>query len=78
MDLIGSVFSKLSVDIKDYGINNALIKVNINIESEVKILLPFVSSVKKINVDVPVIMKVIEGNVPSYYFDGYLDTIVNK
>ena len=78
MDLIGSVFSKLSVDIKDYGINNALIKVNINIESEVKILLPFVSSVKKINVDVPVIMKVTEGNVPSYYFDGYLDTIVNK
>ena len=37
-----------------------------------------VSSVKKINVDVPVIMKVTEGNVPSYYFDGYLDTIVNK
>lgn len=78
MDLIGTVFSKLSVDIKDYGINNALVKVNINIESEVKILLPFVSSVKKINVDVPVIMKVIEGNVPSYYFDGYLDTIVNE
>lgn len=78
MNLIGSVFSKLSVDLKDYGINNALIKVNINIESEVKILLPFVSYVKKINVDVPVIMKVIEGNVPSYYFDGYLDTIVNE
>ena len=78
MNLIGTVFSKLSVDIKDYGINNALVKVNINIESEVKILLPFVSSVKKINVDVPIIMKVIEGNVPSYYFDGYLDTIVNE
>ena len=78
ISVIGNVYSKLITDVIDYGINNALLKVNINIEVELKILLPFVSENKKFNVDVPIIMKVLEGNVPSYYYGGYLDTIVNK
>ena len=80
INLIGNIFCKLNTDVEDYGINNALIKVNINIEVEMKILLPFVSSNSKINVDVPIIMKIMEGNVPSYYFDGYLGSpsVTNK
>lgn len=78
MNLIGNIFCKLNTDLESYGINNALMKININIEVEVKIIMPFEYSITKINVDVPIIMKMIEGNVPSYYFDGYLDTIVNK
>lgn len=72
MNLIGNIFCNLDTEIDSYGINNALIKVNINIQAEVKILLPFVSSTTKIENEVPVIMKIIEGNIPSYYFDGYL------
>ena len=78
INLIGNIFCKLNTDLESYGINNALMKVNINIEVEVKIIMPFEYDTTKISVDVPIIMKVIEGNVPSYYFDGYLDTIVNK
>lgn len=78
MSLIGNVLAKLTTSLDSYGINNALIKLNINIEAEVKILMPFVSSNTKLNVDVPILMKIMEGNVPSYYFGGYLDTIVNK
>ena len=78
MHLIGNVLAKLTTNVDSYGINNALIKVNINIEAEVKILMPFVSSNTKLNVDVPILMKIMEGNVPSYYFGGYLDTIVNE
>lgn len=78
MSLIGNVLAKLTTSLDSYGINNALIKLNINIEAEVKIVMPFVSSNTKLNVDVPILMKIMEGNVPSYYFGGYLDTIVNK
>lgn len=80
IDLIGNIFCRLNTDVSEYGINNALIKVNINIEVEIKILLPFVSSNSKINVDVPILMKLMEGNVPSYYFDGYLGSpsVTNK
>lgn len=78
MSLIGNVLAKLTTSVDSYGINNALIKVNINIEAEVKILMPFVSSNTVLNVDVPILMKIMEGNVPSYYFGGYLDTIVSQ
>ncbi len=73
MDLIGDIFCKLNTQIESYGINNALLKVNINIEAEVKILLPFVSQNTKISTDIPIVMKIIEGNVPNYYYDGYLN-----
>lgn len=78
MHLIGNVLAKLTTSVDSYGINNALIKLNINIEAEVKILMPFVSSNTKLNIDVPILMKIMEGNVPSYYFGGYLDTIVSE
>ena len=78
MNLIGNVLAKLTTSVDSYGINNALIKVNINIEAEVKILMPFVSSNTLLNVDVPIIIKILEGRVPSYYFGGYLDSIVSE
>lgn len=74
INLIGNIFCKISTDIESYGINNALIKVNIDLEAEVRIILPFVSENTKINTSIPIIMKIIEGNVPSYYFEGYLDS----
>ena len=74
INLIGNIFCRLNTEIESYGINNALLKVNITIESEVKILLPFVSSSTKITANIPIVVKLIEGNIPSYYFDGYLTT----
>ena len=74
ISVIGNIFCRLNTDIKSYGINNALINVSIGIDSEVKILLPFVSSSTKITANVPIVIKIIEGNIPSYYFDGYLNT----
>ena len=72
--LIGNTFCRLDTNIKSYGINNALITVNINIEIEAKILLPFVSKNTKISENVPILMKIIEGSVPNYYFDGFLNS----
>lgn len=69
INLIGNIFCKLNTNIEDYGINNALIKVNINIEVEIKILLPFASKNVIITSDVPIIMKLVEGSVPNYYLD---------
>ena len=74
IDLIGNIFCRLDTDIKSYGINNALITVNLVVEVEVKILLPFVYENTKIETNIPIIMKIIEGNIPSYYFDGYLSS----
>ena len=75
INLIGNIFCRLNTEVESYGINNALIKVSIGIEAEVKILLPFTSTNTKITTNVPVVIKILEGNIPSYYFDGYLNSL---
>ena len=74
MDLIGNIFCRLDTSVKSYGINNALISVNVVVEVEVKILLPFVSENTKIVESIPILIKIIEGDVPSYYLGGYLSS----
>ena len=74
IDLIGNIFCKLKTDIKSYGINNALIEISIEVEIDVKILLPFVSETIKVSSNIPIIIKLVEGNIPEYYFNGYLNT----
>lgn len=69
LNLVGTVFSKFSTDVESFGINNAIIKVNIDVSTELKVILPFTSSNIKLSTSVPIIIKVIEGEVPSYYFD---------
>ena len=63
----GQVSTNLETKIKNYGINNAYIEVNIHIKLNEVITMPM--QTKKINVetDVPIAMKIIQGNLPIYY-----------
>ena len=56
--------------IEKEGINNALIEINIVLELKEQVILPFIS--KKIDIEtiVPVALKLIQGSVPEYYFNG--------
>lgn len=68
LNMVGTVFSKLTTDVESYGINNAIFKVNIYVSTELKVVLPFASKNVKLDVTIPIIIKIIEGDVPSYYF----------
>ena len=72
LELIGNIICYINTDIKNYGINDALITIYINVVAEEKILLPFSSTTTKIETNIPIVMKLIEGDIPSYYMDGYL------
>lgn len=74
LSLVGNVICRLSTSIDSYGINNALIKVNIDAEVDLRIILPFASKITSATMSTPIIMKVVKGKVPSYYINGYLDT----
>lgn len=78
LDLIGNIICKLDTKIEEYGINNVLININIDVIAEVKILLPFVSKSTKISTKIPLVMKIIQGDIPSYYLNGYLDTPISS
>lgn len=72
LNVIGSLAADIDTSVEEYGINSALFKVDLNIHMTVKILLPFTSKNTKINTKIPIVIKIIEGKVPSLYLDKNL------
>lgn len=61
------VVSNIESNIKEYGINNAMLEVNIISTVTMTINMPFVSKTIEVNNSIPIIMKIIQGNIPEYY-----------
>ena len=61
--------SEIKTEVESYGINNVLFKVYIEIKISEQVLMP-ISSKKIITMNkIPIITKMIQGDIPSYYFD---------
>lgn len=67
LKMIGNVTSNIKTDVKEYGINNSLITISVNIEVELMVILPFTSDYIKISNDIPISIKLIQGKVPQFY-----------
>lgn len=67
ISLSGDVISYLSTDVKEYGINNSLIKVYVNFKVYENIILPFYNKTVLMSAKVPIAMKMITGKIPQYY-----------
>lgn len=65
--IIGNVISNINTKITNYGINNAMLEIYIEVEVSEQILLPFISKKTTVKENIPVAMKVIQGTVPKYY-----------
>ncbi|MBR3116316.1 MAG: sporulation protein YunB [Bacilli bacterium] len=63
--LNGNVVTSLKTNVKPYGLNSALVEINIKIEAVLKVLVPLKTEQIKIVNDVPVSIKIVEGNVSS-------------
>ena len=63
----GDINSNVKTKLTPYGINNALIEVIISIGIKAKVIFPLISRDININCDIPLIIKMIQGKVPSYY-----------
>lgn len=74
LELVGSVSNNIKTNITNYGINNALMEVNLDVLVTLKVILPFISKDIKIKTSIPLIIKMINGKVPEYYLNGYLNT----
>lgn len=67
INLVGDIVSEVKTEITDYGINNSLIKIFVNININEEVIFPFIS--KKVNVEENLLlgMKIIQGNIPQFY-----------
>ena len=71
LSLIGDVTSGIRSNLSEYGINNALLEIGVNIEVTCRINMPFISKQIKVDNTVPIVIKLIQGKVPEYYFNGF-------
>ena len=74
--MIGDVCSNISTTVSSYGINNALIEVDVYVEVSMIVNLPFITERITISNKIPLSLKVIQGVVPNYYL-GELTTNSN-
>jgi sporulation protein YunB len=74
LEYTGSVTSNISTNITNYGINNALMEVYLDISITLKVIIPFISEDVVIETKIPLIIKMINGKIPEYYLNGYLNS----
>lgn len=70
LNLVGDIISEITTNVSNYGINNALIEIRINLKLTEQVLLPITSNRIEIEVSVPIALKIIQGTVPNYYLNG--------
>lgn len=73
LELNGFVNPNIKTSVKEYGINNSLVEVFIEVVSNVKMILPMYSKEIEVVVVVPLAVKLIQGNVPEYYLGNFYD-----
>lgn len=71
LSLVGNVSTGFSSEVVEYGINNAMIKLLINIELNTNIILPITTEEYKIKMSVPIAVKIVQGKIPNYYLNGF-------
>ncbi len=70
INLIGEVLSEMETKVTNYGINNALLETSLKLKLTEKMILPISSKVIEIETNIPLSVKMIQGNIPDYYFNG--------
>ena len=67
---LGDVNSNVSTKITQYGINNVLVEIGVDLEITAQIILPFVTDQIKLEYNIPLAIKMIQGKIPDYYGNG--------
>ncbi|MFV0275138.1 MAG: sporulation protein YunB [Bacilli bacterium] len=67
LNLIGTVDSNIKTNLREYGVNNAMIEVYVSVKVIEKVNLPFSTKKVVVETDIPVAIKLVQGKVPAYY-----------
>lgn len=67
---IGDIISNIDTKVTNYGINNALIQIDLHLVVTAKVILPITINEINVELSVPLSIKIIQGNIPNYYLGG--------
>ncbi|HLQ70720.1 MAG TPA: sporulation protein YunB [Bacillota bacterium] len=69
-EIVGSLQSDVVHEVKEFGVNAALIEIYIPVEVDMQIVVPFSTTTAEVSTRVFVDSRVIMGDVPEFYSDG--------
>ena len=75
LNLIGSITSNIKTKTTNYGINNALIEVYVNLKVTLEVILPYTKKMATVSSDIPIALKMVHGIVPKYYSNSTSDNL---
>ena len=67
---LGDIKTDIVTNTTDYGINNVIIEIGIKISISEQVILPYDTNQIEVETTIPVAIKLIQGTVPNYYFNG--------
>lgn len=70
--LAGEVFGKIISNVREYGINNAIVEISLEISSKFVVLVPIISKEERVVVSVPVVMRIIQGEIPDSFYGSHI------
>lgn len=62
--------TNVDIEVNPYGINNAIVKIYFLVEIDEQITMPLTSKRKKIKIKKPIVVDIIQGQIPNYYMGG--------
>ena len=65
--LVGEVRGQIVCSLKEYGINSALLEINLEIKSNVMVVVPLMEENEEIVVSVPLVIQLIQGEIPESF-----------
>lgn len=71
ISLTGEFESYVSTDVIEYGINNAMVSIYINIKVTEQVTMPFITKQITIENKIPIFMSLVNGTIPNYYISGF-------
>lgn len=71
LSLTGEFESFVSTDVIEYGINNAMVTIYINIKVNEQITMPFINKKVIVENKIPIFMSLVNGTIPNYYIGGF-------
>ncbi len=72
LKMVGNVTSGITTKVEEYGINNSLITISMEVSVEIMVVLPLTTDYVSITNYIPLAIKLIQGKVPVYYGDGII------
>src|SRR5574344_600532 len=69
--LVGDITTNLNTKITSFGINSALLETSLYLKIKFIIVLPIIYKETSVEYNFPIVVKIIQSEIPQYYLNGY-------